>query len=104
MKNKKRFVAILDTNQVTPLKELAEILAANHGWRSYRVLGKSVYFTAGFDKDLVNGKIYLSGFAYDAKTGAPLEDQNVLWDEEFDGWSNYVWAEDVDGNTVMLHD
>lgn len=26
------------------------------------------------------------------------------WGEDFDEWSNHVWAEDEDGNTVMLHD
>ena len=32
------------------------------------------------------------------------DELNVDWDEDFDGWSNHVWAEDEDGNTVMLHD
>jgi hypothetical protein len=52
----------------------------------------------------VNGRLETTGFAYDADTGDNLDAWNVDWDEDFDAWSNHVWAEDKNGHTVMLHD
>ena len=52
----------------------------------------------------MNGRLETTGFAYDADTGDALDEWNVNWDEDFDAWSNHVWAEDKNGQTVMLHD
>lgn len=91
-------------DQVTTLKELAKELAKRYGWESYKVRGDTIYFKAESDGKKVNGWIDLSGFAYDAETEEDLDEWNVNWDEDFDGWSNHVWAETKDGETVMLHD
>lgn len=63
-----------------------------------------IYFKANADGEPVNGRLETSGFAYDVDTGDSIDAWNVDWDEDFDKWSNRVWAEDEDGNTVMLHD
>ena len=99
----------IDEDQVTTLAELAKELAPMYGWTSYVADGQEIRFTAKASDDLddgktVNGILETSGFAYDADTGENIDDFNVDWDEDFDGWSNHVWAEDENGNVVMLHD
>ena len=95
---------LIDEDQVTTLTQLAKELADMYGWTSYEVAGDVIYFKANADGEPVNGRLETSGFAYDADTGDDLDEWNVDWDEDFDAWSNHVWAEDEDGNTVMLHD
>lgn len=95
---------LIDEAQVTTLKELAVTLAAQYGWTSHEVEGDTIYFKANADGEKVDGRIDLSGFAYDVDSGEPIDAWNVDWDEEFDAWSNHVWAETEDGETVMLHD
>ena len=102
----------IDEDQVSTLKELAAQLASMYGWTSYEVANHAVnfkedviYFKAiGEDGKEVHGVIDTTGFANDVVSGEPLDEWNVDWDEDFDAWSNHVWAEDEDGNTVMLHD
>lgn len=94
----------IDEDQVTTLAELAKELAGMYGWTSYTVKGSDIYFKASSAGERVNGRLELSGFAYDADSGEEIDEWNVDWDEDFDAWSNHVWAEDEDGNTVMLHD
>lgn len=99
-------------DQVTTLAQLAKKLAGMYGWTSYEVANHAVnfkedviYFKAlGEDGKEVHGVIDTTGFAKDVVSGKPLDEWNVDWDEDFDAWSNHVWAEDEDGNTVMLHD
>lgn len=91
-------------DNVTTLSEIAEELAKKYGWTSYEVGADVIYFKANADGEPVNGRLETSGFAYDADTGDSIDAWNVDWDEDFDEWSNHVWAEDEDGNTVMLHD
>ena len=102
----------IDEDRVSTLKELAENLASMHGWKSYEVANHVVnfkedviYFKA-LDEDgkEVHGMIDATGFAKDVVSGKPLDKWNVDWDKDFDKWSNYVWAKDEDGNTIMLHD
>ena len=95
---------VIDASQVTPLAELAPDLARQYGWKSYSVEGDTIYFSAESGSGPVEGRLELSGFAYDLETDEPLDEWNVNWDEDFDAWSNHVWAEDEKGNTVMLHD
>ena len=94
----------IEDENVTTLGELAEKLADMYGWTSYEVAGDVVCFKANADGEPVNGRLETSGFAYDADTGDDLDERNVDWDEDFDAWSNHVWAEDENGHTVMLHD
>jgi len=93
----------IEENQVTTLKELAERLADIYGWTSYEVASDVIYFKANADGEPVNGRLEMSGFAYDTDTGDELDAWSVDWDEDFDAWSDRVWAKDEDGNTVMLH-
>jgi len=95
---------LIDEDQVTTLTQLAKELADMYGWKSYEVEGGVVYFKANADGEPVNGRLETSGFAYDADTGDDLDEWNVDWDEDFDAWSNHVWAENENGETVMLHD
>ena len=102
----------IEDENVTTLRELAEKLADMYGWKSYEVANHAVnfkedviYFKAlGGDGKEVHGMIDTTGFAKDVVSGKPLDEWNVNWDEDFDAWSNHVWAEDENGNTVMLHD
>jgi hypothetical protein len=94
---------LIDEDQVVTLAELAKDVADAYGWTSYEVGADVIYFKANADGEQVNGKVELSGFAYDVDSGEPIDEWNVDWDEVFDGWSDHVWAEDEDGNTVMLH-
>ena len=97
---------LIDDDQITTLAELAKDLAKSHGWKEYEVdngKGKIKFASSEGVKCVVD----TSGFAQRIMDDGTLEDwddENVDWDEEFDGWSNYVWAKDEDGNTVMLHD
>lgn len=97
---------LIDDDQITTLAELAKDLAKSHGWKEYEVdngKGEIKFVSSEGVKCVVD----TSGFAQRVMDDGTLEDwddENVDWDEEFDGWSNHVWAEDEDGNTVMLHD
>ena len=95
---------LIDEDQVTTLAQLSETLATIYGWTSYEVAADVIYFKANADGEPVNGRLETSGFAYDVDTGDSIDEWDVDWDEDFDAWSNHVWAEDEDGNTVMLHD
>ena len=95
---------LIDEANVATLGELAEELAKTYGWTSYEAAADVIYFKASADGEPVNGRLETSGFAYDVDTGDSIDAWNVDWDEDFDKWSNRVWAEDEDGNTVMLHD
>ena len=95
---------LVDADCVTSLKELAKELADQYGWTSYEVAKDFVNFKAKVKGRVVNGKVELSGFAYEQKTGKRLEAFDVDFDECFDGWANHVWGEDEDGNAVMIHD
>ena len=97
---------LIDDDQITTLAELAKDLAKSHGWKEYEVDNGNgeIKFVSSEDVKCV---VDTSGFAQRITDDGILEDwddENVNWDEEFDGWSNHVWAEDEDGNTVMLHD
>ena len=102
---------LIDEDQVSTLKELAESLAGIYGWTSYEVANHAVnfkedviYFKALKLGREVHGMIDTTGFAKDVVSGEPLDEWNVNWDKDFDKWSNHVWAKDENGNTVMLHD
>ena len=95
----------VDDDQVTTFEELAETLARAYGWKEYKTDAKNgrITFTTS---DGVKCVVDESGFAQRVKDDRTLEDwddANVDWDEVFDGWSDHVWAEDEDGNAVMLH-
>lgn len=94
---------LIDEDQVTTLKELAKSLAKSFGWKSHRVEDDVIYFKTDDGKQR---RVDTSGFAQVLEGDEWVDDDelNVDWDEEFDGWSNHVWAEDENGNTVMLHD
>ena len=102
----KRFAAILDKNQVTPLTELADELGKSHGWKKWMVKGSEIHFEPK-DRPGLKCKIELTGFAF-YKDGAGAwvesEEDDIIWGEEFDAWCNAVWAEDIDGNVVMLQE
>lgn len=94
---------LIDENSVSTLAQLAGELAKMYGWKSYEVEGDAIRFETG------NGakhRVDTSGFAQTFEDGEWVDDDewDVDWDEDFDAWSNHVWAEDEDGNTVMLHD
>ena len=97
---------LIDDDQITTLAELAKDLAKSHGWKEYEVdngKGEIKFVSSEGVKCVVD----TSGFAQQVMDDGTLEDwddENVDWDEDFDRWSNHVWAEDEDGNTVMLHD
>ena len=93
----------IDEEQVSTLEELAETLASQYGWTSYMVDGDEIYFKANADGEPVDGRLEITGHAYDIKSGEPLDEWDVCWNEIFDAWSDYVWAEDENGRTVMLH-
>ena len=95
---------LIDEDSVTTLAELATELKRSRGWKSWIVDGGSIEFTVEEDGKDRRYRIEPSGFAYDAETEEEAEEHDVNWDEEFDGWSNHVWAEDEKGNVVMLHD
>ena len=91
---------LIDESQVTAFADLAKSLAGMYGWTSYDVKGDTVFFDAGGGKHRVD----TSGFAQTLEDGEWIDDDwNVDWDEDFDAWSDHVWAEDEDGNVVMLH-
>jgi len=94
---------LIDEDQITSLAQLAKELARMYGWTSHEVDGGEIRFENGDGK---KHRVDTSGFAQTLEDGEWVDDDdlNVNWDEDFDGWSNHVWAEDEDGNTVMLHD
>lgn len=93
---------LIDETQVTALAELAEEIAEADSWKSYKVEGDTIRFETD---DGAKHRVDTSGFAQTLEDGEWVDDYelNVDWDEAC-GWSNHVWAEDEDGNTVMLHD
>jgi hypothetical protein len=93
----------IDEDQVTTLAQLAKDLSGTYGWKSYEVEGNEIRFETD---DGAKHRVDTSGFAQTLEDGEWVDDDelNVNWDEDFDRWSNHVWAEDEDGNTVMLHD
>lgn len=94
---------LIDEDSVSTLGELAKELAKMYGWKSHEIEGDTIRFETG---DGAKHRVDTSGFAQTLEDGEWVDDDelNVDWDEDFDGWSNHVWAEDEDGNTVMLHD
>jgi len=96
----------IDEDQVTTLAELAKTLKEDYGWTKYAVEPNHIEFWAkgGIGEPDVHGTVDSSGFAYDADSpDEPLEDYNVDWFECFDCWSDFVWAYDAEGRTVLLH-
>ena len=93
---------LIDEDNVSTLAQLAKELARIYSWKSYEVEGDTIRFETD---DGAKHRVDTSGFAQTLEDGAWVDDDdlNVNWDEDFDVW-NYVWAEDEDGNTVMLHD
>ncbi len=94
---------LVEDDCVSTLSELAESLADMYGWTSYEVAGDTIYFKANADGEPVDGRLDLSGFAYDADTGERIDAWDVDWDECFDQWSNHIWAEDENLEVVMIH-
>lgn len=94
---------LVDEYQVSTLSGLADELARMYGWKSHEVEGDVIRFETD---DGAKHRVDTSGFAQTLEDGEWVDDDelNVNWDEDFDSWSNHVWAEDEDGNTVMLHD
>lgn len=95
---------LIDEDQVSTLNGLAKELAGMYGWKSYEVDGDTILFNT---EDGRKHRVDTSGFAQTLGDNGEWNDDdelNVDWDEDFDAWSNHVWAEDEDGNTVMLHD
>ena len=94
---------LIDEDSVSTLAALAGELAKMYGWKSYKVEGDAIHFETN---DGAKHRVDTSGFAQTLEDGEWVDDDelNVDWDEDFDAWSNHVWAEDEDGNTVMLHD
>lgn len=90
-------------DNVATLSELAEELARIYGWTSYEVKGDTICFETD---DGAKHRVDTSGFAQTLENSEWVDDDelNVNWDEDFDGFFNHVWAEDENGNTVMLHD
>ena len=93
---------LIDEDNVSTLTQLAKELARIYSWKSYEVEGDTIRFETD---DGAKHRVDTSGFAQTLEDGAWVDDGdlNVNWDEDFDVW-NHVWAEDEDGNTVMLHD
>lgn len=93
---------LIDEDQVTTLAELAKDLAGMYGWTSHEVKGDTIYFDTD---DGAKHRVDASGFAQTFEDGEWVDDDelNVDWDEDFDAWSDHVWAKDEDGNVVMLH-
>lgn len=91
----------IDEDQVTPLASLAEELAKMYDYRNWRVDGDVIYYT---DLDGRQCRVDTSGFAQTLEDGEWKDktEDDVIWGECFD-WSDYVWAADEAGNTVMLH-
>ena len=94
---------LIGEDNVSTLSELAEELAKMYGWKSHEVEGDVIYFETD---DGVKHRVDTAGWAQTLEDGEWVDDDelNVDWDEDFDEWSSRVWAEDEDGNTVMLHD
>ena len=93
----------IDEDQVTTLADLAKHLSGLYGWKSYEVEGNVIRFDAGDGK---KHRVDTSGFAQTLEGDEWVDDDelNVDWDEDFDAWPNHVWAEDENGDVVMLHD
>lgn len=95
---------IIDDDQVSFLEELAEDMARRRGWKHFDVVDDTVVFTSSEGYEC---KVDTTGFAMRRNKDGEWEDydeENVVWDDEFDGWSNHVWAELPDGTCVMIHD
>ena len=94
---------LINEDAISTLSELAEELAKMYGWKSHEVEGDMIYFEMD---DGEKHRVDTSGWAQTFEDGEWVDDDelNVNWVEDFDGLSNYVWAEDENGNTVMLHD
>lgn len=102
-KNRKTFEGVrVPIECVATLSELAERLEALHGWRTWSVGGDEIRFV---DKDGETGVVGTTGVAYrvHGRRRTVWEEQTVDWEEEFDAWSQQVWAEDMNGNAVMIH-
>lgn len=93
---------LIDEDNVSTLAQLAKEHARIYSWKSHEVEGDTIRFETD---DGAKHRVDTSGFAQTLEDGAWVDDDdlNVNWDEDLDVW-NHVWAEDEDGNTVMLHD
>lgn len=103
-------------DEVSTLPELAEELKVTYDWASWSVSadGRNIVFTAKDSDDAVVKKGYVgpSGFAYhleDDEDDQFEENETNSW-QEYDvdwsadlGWSDCVWGENSDGDTVMVH-
>ena len=94
----------IEDDCVTTLAELAEELKKLYQWDRYEVADDHIKFWAKDGGREVAGQVDSTGFAVDQETGEDLDEFDVNWDEDFDGWSNRVWAWGEDGRLVMLHD
>ena len=94
---------LIDEDNVSTLGELAEALAKMYGWKSHEVKGDVIYCETD---DGVKHRVDTAGWTQTLEDGEWVDDDelNINWYEDFDEWSNHVWAEDEAGNTVMLHD
>lgn len=95
---------IVDDDQVAFLEELAEELAGRRSWKCFDVVDDTVLFT---NREGYECRVDTTGFAMRRDKDGDFEEydeENVVWDDEFDGWSNHVWASLPDGTCVMLHD
>lgn len=102
-KDRKNFEGVrVPIECVATLSELAERLEALHGWRTWSVGGDEIRFV---DKDGETGVVCTTGVAYrvHGRRRTVWEEQTVDWEEELDAWSQQVWAEDMNGNAVMIH-
>lgn len=105
-KKKNNIAVIVPSDQVTSLNDLAKDLAKYRDWKRWKVLKDEIHFWPE-DRPGLECCVDTSGFAFyrdGAGEWVPSDEDNVDWDQEFDAWSNHVWAEDANGNTVMLHD
>ena len=93
---------LIDEDNVSTLGELAEKLAKMYGWKSHEVEGDVIYFETD---DGAKHRVDTSGFVKTLEDGVWVYDGelDIDWDEDFGEWSSHIWAEDEDGNTVMLH-
>ena len=95
---------IIDDDQVSFLEELAEELAGRRSWKRFDVVDDAVLFTS---REGYECRVDTTGFAMRRDKDGDFEEydeENVVWDDEFDEWSNHVWANLPDGTCVMIHD
>ena len=94
---------LIGEDNVSTLGELAEKLAKMYGWKSHEVKGDVIYCETD---DGVKHRVDTAGWVQTLEDDEWVDDDelNIDWDKDFGEWSNRVWAEDEDGNTVMLHD